>query len=136
MSILLYECATLTLTKRMEKKLDADYKRMLRAILNKPWRQYPKKQLSLGHLPSITKNIHVKRTKRARRCWRSKDERISDVLQSTSSHERANTGRPARITIQQPCADKGCSLEDLSGAMDDRDRWREKVREIRAVCMT
>ena len=34
-SILLYRCTTLTLTKRLEKKLDGNYTRMLRAILNK-----------------------------------------------------------------------------------------------------
>ena len=33
-SILLYGCTTWTLTKRMEKKLDGNYTRMLRAILN------------------------------------------------------------------------------------------------------
>ena len=47
------------------------------------------------------------------------------------SQERAKAGRPARNYIQL-CADIGCSLEDLPEAMDDRDRWREKVREIRA----
>ena len=36
-SILLYGCTTWTLTKRMEKKLDDNYTRMLRAILNKSW---------------------------------------------------------------------------------------------------
>ena len=39
-SILLYGCTTWTLTKRMEKKLDDNYTRMLRAILNKSWRQH------------------------------------------------------------------------------------------------
>ena len=33
-SILLYACTTWTLTKRLEKKLDSNYTRMLRAILN------------------------------------------------------------------------------------------------------
>ena len=33
-SILLYECTTWTLTKRLKKKLDGNYTRMLRAILN------------------------------------------------------------------------------------------------------
>ena len=42
-SILLYGCTTWTLTKRLEKKLDGNYTRMLRAILNKSWRQYPTK---------------------------------------------------------------------------------------------
>ena len=39
--ILLYGCTTWTLTKRLEKKLDGNYIRMLRAILNKSWRQHP-----------------------------------------------------------------------------------------------
>ena len=38
-SILLYGCTTWTLTKRLEKKLDGNYTRMLRAILNKSWQQ-------------------------------------------------------------------------------------------------
>ena len=37
-SILLYGCTTWTLTKRMEKKLDGNYTRFLREILNKSWR--------------------------------------------------------------------------------------------------
>ena len=42
-SILLYGCTTWTLTKRLEKKLDGNYTRMLRAILNKSWWQHPHK---------------------------------------------------------------------------------------------
>ena len=41
LSILLYGCTTWTLTKRLEKKLDGNFTRMLRAILNKSWRQHP-----------------------------------------------------------------------------------------------
>ena len=40
MSILLYGCTTWMLTKRMEKKLDGNYTRMLQAIINKSWRQH------------------------------------------------------------------------------------------------
>ena len=39
-SILLYGCTTWTLTKRLKKKLDGNYTRMLRAILNKSWRHH------------------------------------------------------------------------------------------------
>ena len=53
--ILLYGCTTWTLTKRMEKKLDSNYTRMLQAILNKSWRQHPTKQQLYDHLPPITK---------------------------------------------------------------------------------
>ena len=59
-SILLYGCTTWTLTKRLEKKLDGSYTRMLRAILNKSWRQHPTRYQQYGHLPTITKTIQVR----------------------------------------------------------------------------
>ena len=79
-SILLYGCTTWTLTKRLEKKIDGNYTRMLRAILNKSWRQHPTKHQLYGHLPPITKIIQVIRTRHAGHCWRSMDELIRDVL--------------------------------------------------------
>ena len=88
-SILLYGCTTWTLTKRLEKKLDGNYTRMLRAILNRFWRQQPTKQQLYCHLPSIAKSIQIRRTRHAGHCWGSKDELISDVLQWTPSHGRA-----------------------------------------------
>ena len=63
--ILPYECTTWTLTKRMEKKLDGNYTRMLRAIINKSWKQYPTKKQLYGHKPSITKTIKNRRTRHA-----------------------------------------------------------------------
>ena len=93
------------LTKRMEKKLEDNYTRMLRAILNKSWRQYPTKQQLYSQLPPITKTIKVSRTRHAEHCWRSRNELISDVLRWTPSHGRAKAGRPARTCIQQLCAD-------------------------------
>ena len=122
-SILLYGCITWTLTKRMEKKVDGNYTRMLRAILYKSWRQNPTKQQLYGHLPPITKTIKVRRTRHAGHCWRSRDELISDVLLWTPSHGRAKAGRPGRTYIQQLCEDTGFSPEDLPEAMNDREGW-------------
>ena len=52
-SILLYGCTSWTLTKRLEKKLDGNYTRMFRAILNKSCRHHPTKhQLTVTYLPS------------------------------------------------------------------------------------
>ena len=79
-SILLYGCTTWTLTKRMAKKLNGNYTRMLRAILNKSWRQHPTKQQLYGHLPPITKTIQVRRTRHAEHCWWDRDEFKSDIL--------------------------------------------------------
>ena len=89
-SILLYGCTTWTVTKRMEKKLDRNHARMLRAILNK--------QL-YGHLQPITKSINVRRTRHAWHCCRSGDELVSDVLLLNPSHGRAKAGRPARTAL-------------------------------------
>ena len=124
------------LTKRMEKRLDGNYTRMLRAVLNQSWRQNPTKQQLYGHLPPITKTIQVSQTRHAGHCWRSKDELRSNVLLSTSSLGRAKVGRPTRTYIQQLCANTRCNLEDLLGTMDDRDGWRERVREIHACSST
>ena len=132
-SILLYGCTTWTLTKRLEKKLDGNYTRMLRAILNKSWQQHPTRHQLYGHLPPITKSIQVRRTRHAGHCWRSRDELIRDVLLWIPTHGRAKAGRPARTYIQQLCEDTGCCPEDLPRAMNDREEWRERVKDIRAA---
>ena len=131
-SILLYGCTTSTLTKRLEKRLDANYTRMLRAILNKSWWQHSTMHQLYGHLLPITKIIQVRRTRHAGQCWRSRDELISDVILWTPTYDRAKAGWPARTYLQQLCEDTGCSLEDLPEAMNDREKWRERVSDIRA----
>ena len=85
-SILLYGSTTLTLTKRLEKKLDGNYTRMLRAILNKSWLQHPTRHQLYGHLPPITKTIQVRRSRHAGHCRRSRDKLIRDVLLWTPTH--------------------------------------------------
>ena len=79
-SILLYRCTTWMVTKQLEKKLDGNFTRMLRAILNKSWRQHPTRHQLYGHLPPIMKTIQVRWTRYAGHCWRRKDKLISDVL--------------------------------------------------------
>ena len=89
-SRLLYRCTTWRLTKRIEIKLDANYTRMLRGILNKSWRLHSTKKQLYGHLPLITKAILVRRTRHAGHCWRSRDKLISDILLWTPSYGRAS----------------------------------------------
>ena len=67
-SILLYGCTTWMLTKRLEKKLDDNYTRMLRAILNKFWRQHSTRHQLYSHLPPIAKTIQVRWTRHAGHC--------------------------------------------------------------------
>ena len=97
------------------------------------WRQHPTRHQLYGHLPPITKSIQVRRTRYAEHCWRSRDELIRDVLLWIPTHGRAKAGRPARTYIQQLCEDTGCCPEDLPRAMNDREEWRERVRDIRTT---
>ena len=122
-SILLYGWTTWTLTKRLEKKLDGYYTRMLRAILNKTWQQHPTRRQLYGHLPPITKTIQARRTRHAGHCWRSKDEIVSDVLLWTPAYGQSKAGQAARTFIQQLCDDTGCNSEHLPVAMNDRETW-------------
>ena len=56
-SVLLYGNTTWTLAKRLEYKLDGSCTRILRAALNKSWKQHPTKEQLYGHLPPITQTI-------------------------------------------------------------------------------
>ena len=67
-SILLYGCTTGTLTKRLEKKLDGNYTKMLRAILNKSGRQHPTRHQLYAHLAFFTKTIQARRNRHAGHC--------------------------------------------------------------------
>ena len=128
-SILLYVCTTWTLTKRLEKKLDGNYTRMLRAILNKSWRQHLTKHQLYGHLPPIPTTILVRRTRYAGHCWRSRGELISDVLLWNLTYGRAKVGRPARTYLQHLGEDTGCSPEDLPEAREGQGypSWRHDM---------
>ena len=125
MSILLYGCTTWTLTKRLEKKLDGNYTRILRAILNKSWRQHPTNHRLYGHLPPITKTIEVRRARHAGHCWRSRYELISDVLLLIPTYGRAKAGRPAEHTYSsyvriRDVAQKTCQRRWTIGKSVDR----------------
>ena len=122
-SILLYGCTTWTQTKRLEKKLDGNYTRMLRAILNKSWRQHPTKHQLYGHLPPITKTIQVRWTRHAGNCWRSRDELISDVLLWTSTYgleSRTTSSNSSYVRIRD-VALKTCQRRWTIGKSGERE---------------
>ena len=100
MFILLYRCTIWTLTKCMEKKLDSNCTTMLRAILNKSWKQHPAKQQWYSHWPLISKTIKIRRTRHAGHCWRSKDKLISDTshIDSFTRTRKCRTNRKNLFT--------------------------------------
>ena len=129
-SILLYGCTTWTLTKRLQKKLDGNYRRMLRAILNKSWRQHPTRHQLYGHLPPITKTIQVRRTRHAGHCWRSRDELIRDVMYSYG---------PPHMAVQKQDDQHEHTFSSYVRIRDvvlKTCLGRERVRDIRATSAT
>ena len=91
--------------------------------------KHPTKQQLYGHLRPIMKIIKIRWTRHAGHCWRSRDELISDVPLWTPSRGWATY-------IQQLCVDTGCSPEDPPEVTDNREVWRERVRDIRADSLT
>ena len=135
-SILLNGCTTWMLTKRIEKKLDGNCTRMLRAILNWSWKLHPTKLHLYGHLQLIAKTIQIRWTRHTGHCWRSKEELISDVLLWIPSHGHVSVGQPTRINQEQLCTYTSYRLKDMPEAIYERNEWRARVREIRACSMT
>ena len=109
--------------------LRKSYMGTAQAILKEFWKQCPTKQQLYSHSPPISKTIQVRRTRYAGHFWRSKDELISDVLLWIPTHGRASMDWLAITYIHLLCTDTGCSLENLPGAMDDRNRWRERENQ-------
>ena len=57
-SILIYECTTWTLIKRMEKKHDPNYTRTKRVVLYKSLRQHPPQKTAAARLPTTHHENH------------------------------------------------------------------------------
>ena len=132
----------------LEKKLDGNYTRMLRAILNKSWRQHPTKHQLYGLLPPITKTIQVRQTRHAGHCWRSRDRLISDVflwtphmaVQKQDGQHEHTFSNYVRIwdAVQKTCQRRwtiGKSGERVSGISvlpawhdDDDDKCKEDLK--------
>ena len=55
-----------------------------------------------------------------------------DIFQWNPSHGGASISRTTRTYQQQLRTDTGCCLKDLLEVIDDRDEWKERVREIHA----
>ena len=71
-------------------------------------------------------NNHLRRKRHAGHYWRSNGKLIRDVLLWTPTQRLASGGRPTKTYLHQLCADAECSLEDLPGAVNDKDRLGER----------
>ena len=123
-----------TLTTRLEEKLDGNnttmfccFEKILKAATDKT-----------GVIKPLASHLinQPRRTRHSVLCKWIRDELMSDVLSWASTHGHASVGWSVMSYIHQLCADTGCCLEDLPGAIDGRDGWREGIKWIPAICMT
>ena len=131
-SVLVYGAISWTLTAKLEGKLYGAYTRMLRAALNKSWREHLTNKELYGNIPKISVAIREQRLRFAGHCWRSEGELASDLLLWQPYHGKRFRGRPPLTYIDQLVKDTGCRTEELPAAMKERDKWKERVVNCRA----
>ena len=105
---------------------------MLRTALNRSWNYHLTNEELYGHIPPISKSLQQQRMRFTGHCWRSKEEQAGDVLLWKPTDGHQPRGRPKETYIDQLMDNTGCRLEELLSAMEDRERWRERVMEYRA----
>ena len=66
----------------------------------------------------------------------SKDELINNILLWTPTDGRVTIGQIVKTYRYQICWDTGCNLKDFLGAIDGRDGWQEKIKELHVVSVT
>ena len=113
-------------------RLDGTYTKMLRAILDVSWKERKTNKELYGNLTKITDTLRIRRLKFIGHCWRRKNELINKILTWVPKHGKRKRGRPAINYLDQIRNDTGMSIEELQNTMDDRDKWRKLVADVRA----
>ena len=127
--ILLYGSQTWTLSKKLEKRLDGTYTRLLMRAQNLSWKRHPPISDIYGNLPRVSTLVRSRRVQFAGHCYRAKNEVISSLLLWKSSSVRAR-GRKLSFPFSR---DTSISTEDLGTVMLDRDVLRCVVNSMKAT---
>ena len=124
--ILLYGSETWTLSKRLEKRLDGTYTRLLMRVQHLSWKNHPTKQLIYRNLPPVSTIVKSRRVQFAGHCFRAENEIISTLLLWKPSQSRGRSlSYPAVIS-----RDTGIIEQELGQVMMDREVWRNIVNSI------
>ena len=115
------------------------YIRMLRAILNKFWKQHPLQQQHYGHLSPISKNIQVRGANHMGHSRRNKDELSSNVPLWTLAYPRGSIGRLVitftftmcwhRMLFERPAWKERWVIWMVREREREREREKERERE-------
>ena len=129
--ILLYGSETWTLSRKLEKRLDGTYTRLLMRAQNLSWKRHPSVSEIYGSLPHVSALVQSRRVQFAGHCYRAKTEVISSLLLWKPSSDNA---RGKKLSFPDVISrDAGIRTEDLGTAMLDRDTWRGLVKSMTAT---
>ena len=120
------------LIQALEKRINGNYTRMLRAILNRSCKDYPNNKDIYGNIPDICTSIRQQIFRFSGHCWRSKLELASDVIIWQPTHGKIKRGRPRRTYVEQLVDDTHYDVNEIKKSMEDRDGWRKIVKIYRA----
>ena len=106
-TILLYGCATWSLTKAEEKSLDGTYTRMLRKVYNIDGRTNITNNELYGSLSYISNTIRSRRLKLAGHTFRDKSSPAHLTVTWDPQHGRLSRGRPTTTFVDSLLRDTG-----------------------------
>ena len=128
-TILLFGCATWTLTKAEEKSLDGTYTRMLRKVFNIDGHINITNKELYGGLSIISATIKRRRLQLAGHTYRDKTSPAHLTVTWDPHHGQASRGRPATSFVDSLLRDTGlATTAELETCMADRAQWREIIR--------
>ena len=123
--ILLYGSETWTLSRKLERRLDGTYTRLLMRAQNLSWKRHPSISQIYGKLPRVSTLVKSRRVQFAGHCFRADSEVISSLLLWKPS---SNQKRGRKLSFPDVISrDTGIRTEDLGTAMKDRKVWRSIV---------
>ena len=129
--ILLYGSETWTLSRKLEKRLDGTYTRLLMRAQNISWGRHASVSDIYGNLLHVSALVRSRRVQFAGHCFRAKSETISSLLLWKSSSDKA---RGRKLSFPEVISrDTSIRTEDLGTAMLDKDVWRGIVGSMTAT---
>ena len=78
--ILLYGSETWTLSKKLEKRLDGTYTRLVMRVKCLSWKHHPTREQIYDDLPPVSKLVQSRRGQFAAHCFRASDEVVSSLV--------------------------------------------------------
>ena len=128
----MYGAESWTLTKKLERKINGCYTRLLRMVLNVHWSQHLTNVELYGNIPIVSDKIKERRLKLAGHCVRHTEEMASKLILWEPVHGRSRRGRPPISYIDTLKKDTELdSVTEIRTAMMDRNTWRGYVKSGR-----